>query len=124
MELKREVTLVLWVIALAGMFFLARGMTGKVIMSSYSAADYCIEDKECSSGKICCFYEAGRGMCGEPQRCEEVSVFARENPQKTYNYSADIGVGLLIILAVLIALYGATRNKKEAKKISKRKKID
>lgn len=121
MNNQKGLTLVFWIIALVGMFFLARGMTGKVIMSSYSASDYCIEDKECSTGKICCYYEAGRGMCGEPQICEEISLFAREEP-KAYNYSADIGLGLLILISILIALYGATRNQKKAKRISKRKK--
>lgn len=116
MELKKELTLVLWIVALFGIFLLGRGITGNAIMNSYTTNDYCIEDRDCSNGKICCYYESGKGMCSEAKMCEE--LFSKENPEIRKDYSSDMIIGLLIIASVLIAFYV---NSKEKRKISKRR---
>ena len=119
MENERGLTIVLWIIALVGMFFLARGMTGNVIMNSYSLSDSCSSDKECSAGKICCFY-SGNGVCSDHSMCQELNGNVKETPQMNRGYLFDIGFGLLILIAVLIAFYSVNRRNRFSKSVSKR----
>ena len=119
MDLKKEFVIVIWVIALVGIFFLARGITGKVIMGSYTSLDECNSNIDCSNEKICCLSNNGIGMCTLPEACQQLSN-QNERPQRDSN-SFDIVLGLLILICVLLAVYSATRNKpKDIKKVSKK----
>ncbi len=125
MEYQKELTTVLWVIALFGMFFLARGITGNIVASSYSISDSCTNDKECSADKICCVIN-GVGNCNPVDLCNELKdKFSNQEKPLSKDYNFDIGLGLLILLCVLIASYStlrASKNKLRNKKKAKRRR--
>ncbi len=120
MEYQKELTVVLWVIALFGMFFLARGITGNIVANSYTISDYCTNDKECPTNKICCVIN-GKGSCSTLEACSEIKDYNREKPLAKAN-NFDIGLGLLILLCVLIASYSALKVRKNKSKINKKAK--
>lgn len=113
MDNQRGLTIVLWVIVLFGIFFLARGLTGKAVLD-LTTSDQCVSDNLCSDGKICCY-----GMCYTPNVCSQLSSSILEKPQQEKNYLVDIGFGLLILMAVLIAFYGIHNRKNGDEKIRK-----
>ncbi len=122
MEYQKEMTIVLWVIALAGIFFLARGITGNIIANDYSISDSCAVDKECQIGKICCIINEV-GMCIDAKMCHQLRDFSKEKPER--NNNSDMILGLLILLCVLLAVYSATKkvDMRKVKKIVRKKKI-
>jgi len=116
MENQRGLTIVLWVIVIFGIFFLARGLTGKAILD-ITASDQCTSNQNCSSGNICC-----NGMCYGSQICSQITNTTLEKPEQEKNYLFDTGLGFLILIAVLIAFYGINRKSNtRVNKISKRK---
>jgi len=123
MKLEKELTIVLWIIALFGIFLLARGITGNVIANSYSISDSCSVDKECQPNNICCVIN-GIGMCNDLDMCQQLKDFAKERPEYEKNNISDIILGALILLCVLLAVYSATRkiNKYKVKKVTRKKK--
>lgn len=123
MEYEKELTIVLWVIALFGIFLIARGITGNVIANSYSISDSCTDNKECQPNKICCIVN-GVGMCSDINMCQQLKEFAKEKPEANKNYTSDIILGLLILMCVLLAVYSATRkiNKSKVKKVIRKKR--
>lgn len=110
MENERGLTVVLWVVVLFGIFFLGRGITGKVI--SNTSLDSCITDDSCSSGMICCLNQDDSGMCYSPETCSQITNSKLEKPETNRNSMFDIGLGLLVLIAVLIAFYGINRKSK------------
>jgi len=107
-QYEKELTLVLWVIALVGMFFLARGITGNIVLSSdnldniqYSSINNtgslinkCINDKECSDNSICCIIN-GMGNCGSFEMCNQLKDYAKEKPLEKKKNNFDIGFGII-----------------------------
>ncbi len=110
MGYQKELTLVLWVIALFGMFFLARGITGNIVANSFIISDTCTNDKECPTNKICCVIN-GIGSCSTSEICNQLIDYNKEKPLSKAN-NFDIGLGLLILLCILIASYSTLRARK------------
>jgi len=91
-------------------------LTGRVIQDS-TVSDNCHTDQDCSGSNICC-----NNMCYTPEVCSQITNTTQEKPQKD-NFLFDIGLGFLVLIAVLIAFYHV--NKKTERKFyrSSRKKI-
>jgi hypothetical protein len=117
MDKERGLTVVLWVVVLFGIFFLARGLTGKAVLD-LSASDQCISDNLCSSGMVCCY-----GTCYTPEVCSQIKNSINEEPKMQIGYLFDIGLGLLVLLAILIAFYAFHNRKGEKREVSKVKRL-
>jgi len=115
MDNQRGLTIVLWVVVLFGIFFLARGLTGKAIQD-ISVSDNCQTDQDCSTGNVCC-----NSMCYTPEVCSQITSPSLEKPQKD-NFLFDIGFGFFVLVAVLIAFYGVNRKNNKKLYRSSRKK--
>ena len=87
MENQRGLTIVLWVVVLFGIFFLARGLTGKAVLD-LTTSDQCNSHNLCSYGEICC-----NNLCYTAQTCSQITNSNLEKPQVEKNYLVDIGPG-------------------------------
>ena len=121
MDTKKELMIVMWVIVIFGAFFLAKGLTGKVIMD-VTASDFCSSDTNCSTGKVCCYFMENKGYCNTKEICSQIKS-DYEKPQANNDYTFEMILGVLILIAILIGFYAVNRNIKEKVKVSKKKTV-
>ena len=121
MDNKKELMIVMWIIVIFGAFFLAKGLTGKVVMD-VTASDFCSSNANCSTGKVCCLFMENKGYCNTIDVCYQ-SKLNYEKPQVKNDYTFEMILGVLILIAILIGFYAVNRNKKQNKKIIKKKTV-
>jgi hypothetical protein len=112
MEKERGITIVLWVIVIFGIFFLARGLTGNVVLE---VSNNCSMNSDCETNFMCC-----NGFCNPVDICKKLGN-SQEKP-KSDNFMFDIIFGTLILIAVLIAFYGINRKIRGSEVRKSRKK--
>ncbi|MDP2925476.1 MAG: hypothetical protein Q8N99_03835 [Nanoarchaeota archaeon] len=103
-----------------GLLLIGVGITGNAIRNT--SPDQCKADSECSSEKICCFYNSIDGMCGDPQTCEKISNYGLEieNPKKQDDYYFYFYLGLGIVIISGLFLYSMHLKDKIISRINNR----
>ncbi|MEM0465650.1 MAG: hypothetical protein QXW97_03040 [Candidatus Pacearchaeota archaeon] len=95
------------ILGLFGMILVGIGITGKVVMNSYTLSDICSTNKDCSNGKVCClFYGKESGICHTPEMFETISKITLEDRNKieawNYHSKENRKVIILILLKLLL----------------------
>jgi uncharacterized membrane protein len=112
-----------------GLLLIGIGITGNIILSSYTSSDYCEVNMDCANGKICCFSQGNSGMCYEPDVCDrmkstlegtsEISVRQEYSQVMTFGITAVV---LAIVLLILIYILETKKRKHSAGNKTKKKR--